>query len=178
VPSGTIELPLSENRPLAGAFAAVALLCLTGGSPAAESPGSQASDGARDAMILVQTDRDIRKVAQKLKSQIEFAQGALKARGYPVGRVDGKWGRRSKSAARKFQASKGLNATGLPDTQTLEALGAPTELACYWYPGLAKDQWHFNCADSCNPTPIIDATGPKGVIAQCSGRQKVLFAAP
>ena len=46
------------------------------------------------------------------------AQAALLARGYSPGRVDGKWGPKSRAALRRFQNAQSLSATGELDQLT------------------------------------------------------------
>ena len=50
-------------------------------------------------------------------------QTLLNAGGYEAGTPDGKWGPGSTRAMKAFQEAKGLKATGVPDQETLGALG-------------------------------------------------------
>lgn len=56
-------------------------------------------------------------------SDVLAIQGALKARGYDPGPLDGQWGVRSRTATRLFQVASKLLADGVPGTKTLAALG-------------------------------------------------------
>ena len=49
---------------------------------------------------------------------LRSVQAALKARGYPVGVVDGLYGRNTRRALEAFQADQQLSVTGLPDQET------------------------------------------------------------
>ena len=51
-------------------------------------------------------------------------QGALTARGFAVGEIDGIFGSKTRLALQSFQASAGLPQTGVADPATLRALGA------------------------------------------------------
>ena len=50
-------------------------------------------------------------------------QRMLNEKGFRVGAVDGRWGPKSRSALRDFQALAGLSPTDVPDKATLKALG-------------------------------------------------------
>jgi Putative peptidoglycan binding domain len=50
-------------------------------------------------------------------------QTMLNAGGYPAGTPDGKWGHGSKRALKAFQAANGLPETGVPNVETLKAMG-------------------------------------------------------
>lgn len=57
------------------------------------------------------------------KSDIVFAQNSLKALGYSIGKVDGKWGRRSESAIKLFEKNQDIqSANGKLSTLNLYAL--------------------------------------------------------
>ncbi len=60
---------------------------------------------------------------QLSQNEVKQLQQALDRQGFQAGRQDGKLGPETKDALRKFQNSKGLQATGEPDQQTLQALG-------------------------------------------------------
>lgn len=57
------------------------------------------------------------------KDQFATIQKILNTAGFDAGTPDGVWGDGSKVAMRAFQASEGLEETGIPDRPTLEALG-------------------------------------------------------
>ncbi len=54
-------------------------------------------------------------------------QQALERKGFKVGRLDGKLGPRTRWALRQFQRQQALQRTGMPDEQTLAALGIGNE---------------------------------------------------
>ena len=61
---------------------------------------------------------------QLSQSTLEDVQQQLQQQGfYRTGRVDGRWGPQTHKAVLSFQQSKGLQATGQLDQQTLDALG-------------------------------------------------------
>jgi len=61
---------------------------------------------------------------QLSQSTLEDVQQQLQQQGfYRTGRVDGRWGPQTRQAVLSFQQSKGLQATGQLDQQTLDALG-------------------------------------------------------
>lgn len=55
-------------------------------------------------------------------SKIRSVQQALNKKGYNTGSVDGQWGQQTAQAVVKFQKANGLQPTGQPDPQTLQAL--------------------------------------------------------
>lgn len=61
---------------------------------------------------------------QEIEARRKLAdvQRRLRAAGYSPGVVDGIWGARSREALTRFQADRGLPATGEPDALTLEKL--------------------------------------------------------
>ncbi len=62
--------------------------------------------------------------AQNLsQSEIRQMQQALDQKGFKSGRADGKLGPETKNALKQFQSKQGLQQTGMPDDQTLAALG-------------------------------------------------------
>ena len=61
---------------------------------------------------------------QKLsRNEIRQVQQALDKNGQQVGRVDGRWGRKTSDALKQFQQSKGIQTNGQLDQQTLSDLG-------------------------------------------------------
>ena len=57
------------------------------------------------------------------QQQVKSMQGALKAKGYDPGAVDGALGPRTRAALRDFQKAEGLRATGRLDADTRLKLG-------------------------------------------------------
>jgi peptidoglycan hydrolase-like protein with peptidoglycan-binding domain len=55
------------------------------------------------------------------KSEISAVQTALNSNGAKL-KVDGRWGRQTKSALKNYQKSHGLAATGTPGPETRKAL--------------------------------------------------------
>jgi sporulation protein YlmC with PRC-barrel domain len=61
--------------------------------------------------------------SQLNSSQIRKIQQELNKEGFDAGQVDGNWNSQTQTAIRNFQQSKGLNATGQLDEQTIDELG-------------------------------------------------------
>jgi peptidoglycan hydrolase-like protein with peptidoglycan-binding domain len=57
------------------------------------------------------------------KPDPKAVQTSLNAAGFSPGKIDGKMGKNTRAALKKFQASKGLKATGMVDAATAKALG-------------------------------------------------------
>ena len=57
------------------------------------------------------------------RDKVRQVQTALNNNGDNVGRVDGRWGRETRHALRKFQQSKGIQSNGKLDQQTVADLG-------------------------------------------------------
>ena len=57
------------------------------------------------------------------QGEIRQIQQALDQKGFSAGRADGKLGPETKRALSQFQQKQGLQQTGMPDEQTLAALG-------------------------------------------------------
>jgi hypothetical protein len=55
-------------------------------------------------------------------AQVKVLQRALKALGYPVGKVDGGYGPTTQAAVKSFQQKAGLKADGIAGSATLKAL--------------------------------------------------------
>jgi len=55
--------------------------------------------------------------------QVQKMQKMLNEKGHMAGPEDGMMGPKTKKALKSFQTSQGLEATGMPDSKTLEALG-------------------------------------------------------
>lgn len=92
------------------------LLALMGAlavSPAmARGMGEQHSQSGTQGQSAQLDQNTARQVQQQLQSQ-----------GYDVGKVDGRWGDKSRQALMNFQRDQNLRATGRPDQQTMAALG-------------------------------------------------------
>jgi hypothetical protein len=58
---------------------------------------------------------------------VRTLQQNLATRGLPVGTIDGIYGSQTEAAVRAFQAAQGLRQTGIADTATLQAVGAPLQ---------------------------------------------------
>jgi peptidoglycan hydrolase-like protein with peptidoglycan-binding domain len=82
-------------------------------SPSAPQPTHEHSNMSGD-----------RKGAANLgEDEIRQIQQALNEKGFDTGRPDGKLGPRTKRALNEFQKRQGLQPSGMPDEQTLAALG-------------------------------------------------------
>lgn len=57
------------------------------------------------------------------EAEIRQIQKVLKHAGFKAGPLDGKLGKKTKQALRRFQQKQGLQQTGTPDVKTLAALG-------------------------------------------------------
>ncbi len=57
------------------------------------------------------------------RQQIRQIQDALNQKGFNAGKADGTWGPKTRSALEDFQKSKGIQANGRLDNQTLSDLG-------------------------------------------------------
>ncbi len=57
------------------------------------------------------------------KVDVKAVQTSLNAAGFSPGKIDGRMGKMTRAALRKFQAAKGLKATGTVDAATSKALG-------------------------------------------------------
>lgn len=55
--------------------------------------------------------------------QIRKVQQQLNKEGFHAGEVDGQWNSQTENAIKNFQGSKGIQATGQLDQQTLNELG-------------------------------------------------------
>ncbi|HYD30337.1 MAG TPA: peptidoglycan-binding domain-containing protein [Azospirillaceae bacterium] len=80
-------------------------------SPMSGASGSQASDWTQNQQVV----RDI--------------QQALNNQGFDAGDVDGMWGPRTQAALRNFEQSKGMQADGQLDQETMAALGVDASAA-------------------------------------------------
>jgi hypothetical protein len=66
------------------------------------------------------------------KISIANVQQALNARGYSAGPADGLIGARTKLALKNFQEDNGLRESGMPDDETLYALGLKQKNGSWW----------------------------------------------
>ena len=57
------------------------------------------------------------------RTELRQVQQKLNDTGFDAGQVDGMWGPNTQAALRNFQQARGLEATGRPNEQTLNALG-------------------------------------------------------
>lgn len=80
-------------------------------------PGAENSSGGTHAM----SNGGRRHMAMS-SDQVKQIQSALDQKGEHV-TVDGKWGKQTAQAVRKFQKDNGLHATGRADHQTMQKLG-------------------------------------------------------
>jgi len=95
------------KRKIIGVIAASALVL----SPAFAQNAQQNTNAAIDTNVVQQI------------------QQTLNNKGYNVGAVDGKMGKKTQQALTKFQQAQGLQATGQIDQQTLAALGVQAQEA-------------------------------------------------
>ena len=61
------------------------------------------------------------------RDEVRQVQTALNNNGDKVARVDGRWGPNTRDALRRFQQSKGIQASGQLDQQTVADLGLNTD---------------------------------------------------
>ena len=59
---------------------------------------------------------------QELRTQVSTLQRNLKSKGYYKGKIDGKFGQKTRSAVYRYQKAIGLTADGKPGNKTLTAL--------------------------------------------------------
>jgi hypothetical protein len=92
-------------------------------APAEVAAGAPSFGAKRGPEPIVKTEltSPSRQESARPLSQKEV-QGRLKQRGFNTGKVDGKLGPRSIAAIKSFQKSKGLNATGKLDAETMKLL--------------------------------------------------------
>ena len=114
--------------------AVVAALLKAGADPTAVAQGKTAFDLARNNKKLAGSVayRQLREAhdAQRALDTLDLTmddyrviQRMLNEKEFRAGAVDGRWGPKSRSALRDFQALAGLGRTGVPDKATLKALG-------------------------------------------------------
>ncbi len=89
----------------------------TTGMPSTYGQGNTGSSGGQ-AGVNTGTEQ------QLSQSTLEDVQQQLRQQGfYRSGKIDGRWGPATRHAVLSFQHSKGMQATGRLDPQTLDALG-------------------------------------------------------
>jgi hypothetical protein len=85
---------------------------------------STGSSGTYDQGYNGQAGMNTGSEQQLSQNTLEDVQQQLQQQGfYRTGKVDGRWGPQTRQAVLSFQQSKGLQATGQLDQQTLDALG-------------------------------------------------------
>jgi len=102
------------------ASAAVALFALAVSAPASTVSAQSAATGQKMEKPAVKKDMSAKKAAAS--KQLMSVQEALNAKGFKV-KVDGKRGKETVSAIKKFQEQNGMKATGRADKATMEKLG-------------------------------------------------------
>ena len=118
--------------------AVVEALLEGGADPMAEAQGMTAFDAARnnpklrgsDAYRRLREAHDAREAAKAAPDTLDLSredyraiQLLLNGKGFRAGPENGRWGSKSRSALRAFQAQGGLGQTGVPDKATRKALG-------------------------------------------------------
>jgi hypothetical protein len=108
----TTRLP--GTRAIAIAIGAALLI----GALFTAAPAAVAANGSSKLVLK-------RGVGTKGKSSVRVraVQHALQRHGFRVRRADGRYGRRTRAAVRRFQRREGLHATGVVNAQTRRALG-------------------------------------------------------
>ncbi|MEL7445754.1 MAG: peptidoglycan-binding domain-containing protein [Pseudomonadota bacterium] len=82
----------------------------------------QISKAEREAAARTQFEQRTRRWVPENRDEIVLAQAVLKAQGFYLGDVDGRWGERSSTALFNFQRSNGLRETGQMDEETAMAI--------------------------------------------------------
>ena len=99
--------------------------------PAGYASANTATDTNADTSYNQnQTDQATGEQASSVQlepSKVRSVQQALNQKGYNTGGVDGQWGQQTAQAVMKFQKANGLQPTGQPDNQTLQALNITPE---------------------------------------------------
>jgi peptidoglycan hydrolase-like protein with peptidoglycan-binding domain len=118
-----------EIKPMTGlvrklaASTAVALFTLAVSAPASTVLAQGAPTGQKMEKPAMKKDMSAKKAAAS--KQLMAVQEALNAKGFKV-KVDGKRGKETVSAIKKFQEQNGMKATGRADKATMEKLGVRT----------------------------------------------------
>lgn len=102
--------------------AALALIAL----PSIAEAGGGYSKGTSDEQAGKSAQQQSSEQFSSNPDIVKEAQSALKDRGYDVGKADGTFGKKTRTALKKFQKAQGLESTGQLDQQTLSALGVDT----------------------------------------------------
>jgi peptidoglycan hydrolase-like protein with peptidoglycan-binding domain len=102
------------------ASAAIALFALAASAPASTVSAQSAPAGQKMDKPAMKKDMSAKKSAAS--KQMMAVQEALNSKGFKV-KVDGKRGKETMSAIKKFQEQNGIKATGKADKATREKLG-------------------------------------------------------
>jgi len=94
---------------------------------AAQAPAAQAPTQARANGDATAADSRTRTNAAANATQLQAAQHALERAGYHPGNATGAMDPPTRDALVQFQRANGLRATGDLDSQTMSALGLPTQ---------------------------------------------------
>ena len=140
-PNATTErgwTPLHVAAEHAGNAVVFTVLLEGGADPTVTAQGQTAFDQARNNAKLIGSDayrqlreaHDAQEAANAAPDTLELTkedyraiQRLLNDKGFRAGPEDGRWGSKSRSALRAFQALGGLGQTGVPDQVTRTALG-------------------------------------------------------
>ena len=104
--------------------ALVSASAIAGGNQAKQGMPSdqQTQHSSQAAQESKSQPQDSRQQASQSPEIIKKAQEKLSGQGHDAGQADGKLGAKTQAALKEFQKSKGLQASGQLDTQTLAAL--------------------------------------------------------
>jgi outer membrane biosynthesis protein TonB len=91
--------------------------------PQAEQPQKQAQPSRQSANQNSKQSGSQNATENPSQDDIRQIQQVLKDKGFNVGPLDGKLGKKTKQALSQFQRKQGLQQTGMPDVETLAALG-------------------------------------------------------
>jgi peptidoglycan hydrolase-like protein with peptidoglycan-binding domain len=105
------------------ALTAIALLAFAVSAPSSTVLAQGASTGQKMDKPVMKKDMSAKKAAAAKTTMA--VQEALKAKGFNV-KVDGKRGKETVNAIKKFQEQNGMKATGRADKATLAKLGVST----------------------------------------------------
>lgn len=106
------------------AITLIAALVLFGGyAVAQQQSGSQQSDPSMQQSQSGSRQQMSSSSLTKNPDTVKQVQQALSSQGFDPGAADGRWGSKTQSALKKFQRSKGMQASGQLDQQTLASLG-------------------------------------------------------
>lgn len=99
----------------------IAVAAMFSASAMAGGAQQSSSQGASQGGMPEQSQQQARNPAQN-PEVVKQAQEKLSAAGHDAGEADGKLGTKTQAAVKEFQESKGLQASGRLDSQTLAAL--------------------------------------------------------